>query len=645
VAREVAPYGSWASPLPASLVASAQVHLSYPRADGDDAYWIEGRPGEAGREVVVRARANGAPEDVLPDGFSARTLVHEYGSAPYAVREGIVFFANFEDQRLYRIDPGGVTRPLTPEPPTARAWRYADPVVAPDGTFLVCVRERHEAGLVVNELVRVDAGGDDAPFVLADGHDFVAAPALSPDGRRLAWIAWDHPRMPWDGTELHEMMLTEGRPASAARVVAGGVAEAVQQPRYGVDGSLHFVSDRSGWWNLYREGPGGVEALDPRPAEFGVPPWQSPETYVVRNDESVVAARHVGPAGALERIDRDGVHDLGLPFSLIRSLAGSSGDLVALVASPALAPRIVRIDPTDLSVTLLRESHPLGIDTAFVSNPVDVEFPTSEGRHAHAIYYPPTNPDFAAPQGTHPPLVVMSHGGPTSHHDDTLDYEVLFWTTRGFAVADVNYGGSTGYGRSYRERLLGRWGEVDLEDCVNAALFLAETGRCDRDALLIRGGSAGGYTTLSALVFRDVFAAGASYYGVGDLEALARDTHKFEARYLDSLVGPYPETQATYRERSPVHHLDLLATPVILFQGLEDQVVPPAQAEAMAEALRRRGVPFAYLAFEGEQHGFRRAENVVRTLEAELAFYARVLGFTPAGDPVDLEIENADALG
>ena len=447
--------------------------------------------------------------------------------------------------------------------------------------------------------------------------------------------------MPWDGTELYEGSLDESLHVEDVRLVAGGTNEAVQEPRYGTDGSLFFISDRTGWWNLYLDAPGGARPLAPRAAEFASPAWVfGTSSYVPLDDGSLAVTwfedgqTHIGTITTDHRLI-----ETRIAATSIWSLSTAGERIVAIAGSPTMPSSIVAIDPGSGELEVIKESRTIVIDDAYLSVPEEIEFPTEQGLTAFASYYPPTNPDAVAPEGTLPPLIVASHGGPTSQCADVVDFEIQFWTSRGFAVVDVNYGGSTGYGRAYRERLKGSWGVVDLDDCVNAARFLVACGRADPDGLLIHGGSAGGYTTLCALTFRDVFAAGASYFGVGDLGALARDTHKFESRYLDGLIGPWPEHQDVYEERSPIFHTDRLSTPVILLQGLEDEVVPPRQAEAMVAALREKGVPFAYLAFEGEQHGFRKAENIIRSAEAELSFYGQILGFEPAGDfpPVAIE--------
>ncbi len=627
----------------AQLLVTEAVTLSMPSADGDAVYWVEGRPTEGGRNVLVRRGSAGTVEDVVPDGFSVRTLAHEYGGRCAVVQEGVAYVSNFADQRLYRLAPGRAPEAITPPPPGERSWRYADPVVSADGRHLICVWERHESDRVDNCLAVLPTDGSSGPRVLADGHDFVAAPALSPDGRRLAWVRWDHPRMPWDGTELCEAVLSDTFEITDVRVVAGGTTEAVQEPRYGADGSLFFVSDRTGWWNLYVDAPEGPVPLAPRDAEFAQPAWTfGVSSYAPRADGSLVVTWTEGGRMHLGTVAPDrALVEVPVEATSIEHLT-TDGDLVLAVAGSPTAPlSVVTVDVDTGGCTVLRQSRQVTIDEAWFSVPEAIEFPTGDGLTAFALYYPPTSPDVVAPPGSLPPLIVASHGGPTSSCSSVLDYEIQFWTSRGFAVVDVDYGGSTGYGRAFRERLKGNWGVVDLDDCVNAATYCVATGRADPEGLLIHGGSAGGYTTLCALTFRDVFAAGASYFGVGDLGALARDTHKFESRYLDGLVGPWPERRDLYEARSPVLHTDLLSTPVILFQGLEDEVVPPAQAEAMVAALRTGGVPFAYVTYEGEQHGFRRAETIVHSVEAELSFYGQVLGFEPAGIHTPVEIERA----
>jgi dipeptidyl aminopeptidase/acylaminoacyl peptidase len=641
------PYGSWPSPITADLLVEKAVTLSYPMAQGDDVLWLEMRPAEAGRYVIVRRGADGAIRDVLPDGFAARTLVHEYGGLAHTVHGDSVFFSNFADQRLYRLDPGKEPQAITPEPAESMSERYADPVVSPDGRWVVCVRERHTADAVVNEIAAISADGTDDPQDLFGGHDFYASPRLSPAGDRLAWVSWDHPNMPWDTTELWEAPIGPDLTLGKPRKVAGGRDESVTQPRYSPDGQLYFISDRSGWWNIYVDEPSGPRSVAPMEAEFSGPDWVfGQSSYIFLADGSLAAIW--GEAG----LDRLGVMRLGedrftqvdLPFTVLHSIRPSGTGAVAIAAAAAQAPAVVEIDLPAGNFRVIRRSRDLTIPPEMISEPRAIEFPTEGGMTAHALFYAPHHPDYTGTEGELPPLIVISHGGPTSATSSALNLGIQFWTTRGIGVVDVNYGGSTGYGREYRRRLNGAWGVVDVDDCISAARYLADRREADGSRLVIRGGSAGGYTTLCALTFRNTFACGGSHFGVADAGALAEDTHKFESRYLDNLIGPWPAARALYEERSPIFHTERLDTPLILFQGLEDKIVPPEQAEMMAEALRAKGVPFAYIAYEGEQHGFRKAENIKRTAEAELYFYGRILGFTPADDLPPVEIENAEAI-
>jgi len=640
-----APYGSWSSPVSAELVAAGGVSLDEVRVEGGAVYWVEGRPLEGGRQVICRADPGADREavDLTPEGFNARTRVHEYGGGAYTVHGDTVFFSNYADQRLYRQDPGAARPvPITPEPPSAAADRYADVCPSPDGRRLVGVRERHQDGKVDNELVALPAHGGGVggqPVVLATGRDFYASPRISPDGRRLAWLEWDHPNMPWDGTELRLAALDGDGLAGDPVTVAGGFEESVFQPAWSPDGVLHLISDRTGWWNLYRVGAGGaLEALAPTGEEFGHPQWVfGLATYAFLPGGRIACIHGRGPLQRLGVLEADGtLTDLELPFTSFHppQLRAAGERLACIAGSPTQARAVVLIDPAGGGVRVLRSSEEAELDPGYLTVPEPIEFPTEGGRTAHALYYPPANAAFQGPAGERPPLVVATHGGPTAGVVSDLHLSYQYFTSRGVAVVDVDYGGSTGYGRAYRKRLEGQWGIVDVDDCVAAAQFLAGRGDVDPARLAIRGGSAGGYTTLCALTFRDVFAAGASYYGVADVVALAVDTHKFESRYLDRLIGPWPQAEALYRERSPIHFTDRLSCPVILLQGLEDEVVPPAQAEMMAAALDAKAIPHAYLPFPGEQHGFRQAAHIRRALEAELYFYSRVFGFNLA-DPVE----------
>jgi dipeptidyl aminopeptidase/acylaminoacyl peptidase len=597
----------------------------------------------------VRGDPWSSPVDVTPADRNVRTRVHEYGGGAWAVREGTVVFSDDDDQRLYRQALGGPAEPITPE--TEGLHRYADGRVTAGGLW-IGVRERHHASGrvadVANELVAVPLDGGSEPSVIASGHDFYAVPRVATDGTRLSWLSWNLPWMPWDGCELWVADLGADASLTGARAVAGrDGAESIWQPTWSPAGDLVFASDRSGWWNLERLRDGHRERLYEREAEFGYPQWVFGESSFAFCDDGRIACwygdRGVQHLALLDPASHE-LLDLDLPFTSFEfgpAIAASGDAIVTIAGAPDLPSQVLWIDLGSRAVEVLRESVAAPLDPSYVSVPRQIEFPTDGDRTAFAHLYLPTNPDVRAPAEERPPLIVMSHGGPTSEATATLDLSVQFWTSRGFAVVDVNYGGSTGFGRAYRQRLNGSWGVVDTADCVNAARWLVAQGEVDGERLVIRGGSAGGYTTLCALTFYDDFAAGTSRYGISDLEPFATgDTHKFESRYEHTLVGPWPEAADLYRARSPIHSVDLLSTPMLLLQGAEDVVVPPSQAEVMVDALAAKGLPYAYLVFEGEQHGFRKAETIERAYQAELSFYGQVLGFEPAGDVPLLEIAN-----
>lgn len=642
----VAQFGSWHSPISAARVAADAVPIAQPSCIDDDVYWLEGRPDEGGRYVLIRMSGNGRRTELTPKQFDVRTRVHEFGGGAYLVTTSSVFFSNFADQRLYRQDRGSQPVPITAEPLTPSADRFADARVTADEQLLVCVRERHpsDGGEAINELVVVPTDGTAAPRIIVAGHDFFSTPRISPDGQCLAWLTWDHPRMPWDGTELWVGDFHADGSVTGARLVAGGPSESIFQPEWSPTGVLHYISDRTGWWNLYRVQQGETEPLAPMEAECGAPQWVFGMSRYAFLDDGRIAMlfsrdgfdhlAYVTPGEPLDEVD--------LPYTVLGTLVSNGGALAMVGASPTQSASVVRLTPSTARAEIVGRSVEGDVDPAYIALPRSVAFPTDRGHAtAYALFYPPVNPEFVGPHGEDPPLIVISHGGPTSMASSHLDLGIQFWTSRGFGVVDVNYGGSSGFGRRYRERLNGKWGIVDTDDCINAARHLAAEGEADGQRLAIRGASAGGYTTLCALVFHDDFAAGASYFGIADCAALATDTHKFESRYLIGLMGPWPEAQDVYYQRSPIHFADRLSCPVILFQGLEDEIVPPAQAESMAAALRANGLPFAYLAFEGEQHGFRKAETIQRALEAELYFYAAAFGFTPADQIEPVTIENA----
>ena len=639
---KVAPYGSWKSPITSDLIVKGSIGVGSVALDGRDVYWLEMRPSEAGRSVIVRRTSDGKTSDVTPKPFNARTRVHEYGGGDYTVTSGTIYFSNFDDQRLYeQQSPDAGPRPLTPE----GAMRYADPVVDRGRRRLVCVREDHTGGgEAVNAVVSINLEDGSEALVLASGHDFYSSPRLSPDGKHLAWLAWNHPNMPWDGTELWVGGLAADGSLTNTELVAGGEEESIFGPEWSPDGALYFVSDRSGWWNLYRrmEG-GGAEPLHEMAAEFGMPQWVfGISMYAFQSAETIICTYIERGSSRLARLDTKSgqFENIETPYTDISSVHVNADYVVFRGGSPTTPGSIVQLNLRTGETEVLRRSNELQLDPGYFSAPEAIEFPTEGGKTAHAFFHPPRNRDFAAPEGEKPPLLVKSHGGPTSAATTTLSLNIQYWTSRGIGVLDVNYGGSTGYGREYRQRLNDRWGIVDVDDCANGARHLVARGLADGGRSMITGGSAGGYTTLCALTFRDVFKAGASHYGVSDCEALATETHKFESRYLDRLIGPYPERADLYRERSPVHYVDRLSCPVIFFQGLEDKIVLPNQAEMMVDALRAKGLPVAYVPFEGEQHGFRRAENIKRALDGEIYFYSRIFGFELADDVEPVPIEN-----
>ncbi len=635
--KQIAPYGSWRSPITTDLIVSATVGLGSVRTDGEDIYWLESRPLEGGRSVIVRYTQDGSLCDVTPAPFNVRTRVHEYGGGAYTVRDGVVYFSNFADQQLYRITPGQAPVALTAPGP-----RYADGVVDTARGRFICVREEHTDTAVLNTIVSIDlAGGGES--VLACGHDFYSSPRLSPDGSQLAWLSWNHPDMPWDGTTLWLAELTTDGPIGEAVAIAGGRQESVFQPEWSPDGVLYFVSDRTGWWNLYRWRGEAAETLHERAAEFGLPQWVfGLSTYAFLNADCLLCTFGEQGLTRLGLLDTQTLEMklIDTPYSEVSGPQFLPGRAIFTASSTTEANAVVCLDLATYRIEVLRRASDLSIDRGYFSIPEPVTFPTTDGRTAYGFFYAPQNRDFEAPSGERPPLLVKSHGGPTAATTSAFNLKIQYWTSRGFGVLDVNYGGSTGYGRAFREQLNDRWGIVDVDDCVSGANYLVERGDADVERLAIDGGSAGGFTTLCALTFRHVFKAGASYYGVSDLEALAQDTHKFESRYLDKLVGPYPERLDIYRERSPIHFTDRLDCPIIFFQGLEDKVVPPSQAEVMVEALRTRGLPVAYVPFAGEQHGFRRAENIKRSLDAEFYFYSQVFRFESAEQLEPLHIFN-----
>ncbi len=632
------PCGAWPSPITAESLVEGAVGISEAVPDGELVWWTESRPQEGGRTALMRldlAAARAEPVEATPPGANVRTRVHEYGGGAWWAANGTAWYVDDADQRVYALRADADPVPLTPEPPSKGAWRYAD--LRPlDASWLVAVCERHLADADAKEpenlLVAIATDASGRVVDLVRGADFYGSPRPSPDGAELAWIEWNHPNMPWDDTTLRAAPIAhepDGTPALAEpRAVAGGDGrgEAVVQPEWSPDGRLHFVSDRRDAWWLYAEGVD--EPVLAGDGEIGYPPWVfGLSRYAFRPDGGIVAARF---DDGIERLDGHA------EFTAFHSVRTSGARTAFVGASFGTGPAVV------VDGEVVRAPRATSLDAAFLTAPERLRFPTGAARDAtaHALYYAPANPHHRVPEGERAPLIVIAHGGPTAAARTQLNLGIRYWTSRGFGVVDVNYRGSSGFGRAYRKALEGRWGIVDVEDCTAAAEALVARGAADPARLIVRGGSAGGYTVLCALAFHDTFTAGASLYGVADLEALAGDTHKFESRYLDSLVGPWPEAATLYRERSPIHHLEGFTAPMIVLQGSEDRIVPPNQSRMIVEALKARGVPVSYLEFEGEQHGFRRSETIVRALQAELAFYAAVFGFAPADELPMLEIAN-----
>lgn len=641
------PYGSWRSTISAASVAQSgkgsNLHLSELKLGNGNVYWLERSLEHDGSRDLVRMSQDGAIATLVSAPLNVRTRVHEYGGGSYCIWRDVVFFSNFEDQRLYRIENGDV-HPITPK---SSDGRYADAIVTQDGSQIIAVRERHvEGGKAINELVAVPANGNELPRILSTGRDFYSSPRLSADGSQLAWLCWDHPHMPWDQSELWVAYITENLNLENESRVAGTEQESIYQPEWGAKGELYFISDRSGWWNIYRQEDGETIAIAPMKADFGIPQWQlGTSRYTILSNDSVACIY------TRDGVDQFGILDPGaeqirkldLPFTSYYPPAiysDEQGTLWTIAGSYKMMPSVVRIDSQREEFQVIRKGFSGNLDLNALSTPQAIHYPTKENARAYAFYYPPANPNFRGAQGELPPLIVSTHGGPTSSARSHLQMELQYWTSRGFAIVDINYGGSSGFGRQYRERLRGKWGVVDVNDCIAAAQFLIEEGRVDGRRIVIRGSSAGGFTTLAALVNSNRFAVGTSYYGISDLKSLASETHKFEAYYLDYLIGPLPEFEAVYQERSPLANVANLSSPMIIFQGSDDIIVPPSQAQIFIEALEEKHIPYAYVEFENEGHGIRQPKNIIRSLEMELAFYSHFFDLELPSANVDLIIHN-----
>ncbi|MEM7589922.1 MAG: S9 family peptidase [Cyanobacteria bacterium P01_A01_bin.83] len=637
----ISSFGSWKSPITSDLIVNQTIGIGSIIVNQDNVYWLEKRPQEQGRNVVVVSSNNQLPKDITPLPYSVRSKVHEYGGGAYIIDRDTAYFSNYQDNRIYRQLINQQPHPLTEELPQ----RYADLIVDRNRNRLIGICEAHQTdGEPQNSIVTIDLSTGKVENLIA-GEDFYASPRLSPDGQFLTWLSWNHPNMPWDSTYLWLARLDQAGMILEPELVAGGEAESVCEPKWDHQGTLYFSSDRNNWWNIYRRRVSGeVEVLWDAAAEFAYPHWVfGLSTYALVDDENLICAYSSQGCWHLGMIElkTKQFKEIKTRYTNISDLQWSDAGFAVFVGgSPTESTAVIKLDLTTEREEILKRTGELDLDPGYLSQPEAITFPTQNNLTAYAWYYPPQNQDYQAPVEELPPLIVKSHGGPTAAASVNLNLRIQYWTSRGFGYLDVNYGGSIGYGREYRQRLEGQWGIVDVDDCVNAAQYLVNQNRVDGDRLVITGSSAGGYTTLAALTFRDTFKAGASYYGVSDLEILAKDTHKFESRYLDRLVGKYPEEQAIYQERSPIYYTEQLDCPVIFFQGLQDKVVPPNQAEMMFQAIKDKGIPVAYISFEQEAHGFRLAENIKKALDSEFYFYARIFGFEPADQIAPIEIIN-----
>ena len=634
-------YGSWVSPITSNLIVSETIRLGQVVLDNESIYWTEGRPKEDGRNVIVRCTAEGERTDVTPETFNIRSRVHEYGGGAFTVVNKTIYFSNYLDNQIYQQETGALPVAIT----SGSNRRYADFVIDEKQNRLICVVEDHSninQNEPKNSLMSLNLA-DGKIQDIAFGNDFYASPCLSRDGSHLAWLTWNHPNMPWENTELWVGTLNEDGTIDQPKQIAGGHNESIFQPKWSPDHKLYYVSDRNGWWNLYYLQNGKTKPLFNMEAEFGLPQWVfGMSTYGFASAEKLICTYTQNGVWYLANVQTDTqkLEKIKTDYTSIESVQVNAQIAVFIGGSPSQFPSVVKLDLNTQFPYIIRSSCNIELQPEYLSTSQTIKFPTANGLRSYAFFYPPKNDCQIAPKSELPPLIVISHGGPTSATSNTLNLNLQYWTSRGFAVLDVNYGGSTGYGRTYRERLNNQWGIVDVEDCINGAKFLVDQRQVDSNRIAIKGGSAGGYTTLCALTYHDFFKAGISYYGIGNLETLVTDTHKFESRYLDGLIGKYPEKMEVYRDRSPIHATDLLNCPIIIFQGLDDKVVPPNQAEAMVRALKSKNIPVAYVPFDGEGHGFRKSKNIKRALDAELFFYGSVFGFKPADSLVPVEIFN-----
>ena len=647
--EKTSPFGSWKSPITAKIAAEAGITFEDIRVDKNKLAWLEGRPYEDGRYVAVGRDINGKTKDLIPNGYNVRNAVHEYGGASYAIHDELLIFVNWDDQRLYKVVNRSKPQVMTDCPNIPRGERYSDLFITSDGKWLFCVNESHvEKGEPENKIIAISLENRSVNCTVVKGKDFYSSPRVSSDGTKLCWLEWDHPNMPWDGCELHVAVLQCNERVSIKTeiIVAGGLNESVLQPEWAPAGGLYFITDISGWWNLSVWSGDDIKRVLVETKDYAGPAWRfGLSTYSFLSKNRVALRSSNGLKGEIKIIENSSdIVSLEVPHTEITYLVGDGDNLYYIGSSPGTLPEIVRLK-LDGSIKTIKKSSDIVFNKNFFSKPEQICFQTTENDVAYANYYPPTNPYFIGLENEKPPLLVLSHGGPTSSCTTALNLkQVQYFTSRGFAVVDVNYRGSTGFGKVYRDSLKGKWGVYDMDDCISAAHFLADKGLVDRARLIIKGGSAGGYTTINALTFRDDFAVGATYYGIADLSVFIEDTHKFESKYLESLIGPYSENKNLYYERSAINYTDQLSCPMIIFQGSEDKIVPPSQAEMLSNALKKKFIPYSYILFEGEQHGFRKSGNIIKSQEAELFFYGKMLGFTPSDRIAQIKIENSEFL-
>ena len=639
-------YGSWESTITPEKIIEGGLRFSEIRSNGSELYFLEGRASESGRYVIVKQNSMGKIEDVIPKDFNSRNAVHEYGGGSFAVGKKNIYFTNWEDQRVYKVD-GENVNPITIEPPFEKAIRYSDLTLSIDEEWLLCVRETHfEKGEAKNEVVAISTTKN-TQLVLCSGRDFYSSPRINPTNNEISWLEWDHPNMPWDGNELYVGNF-ESETISNKKIIDGSENISIVQPEWSESGELIYISDESSWWNLKKYSKDKKSTILNEESDHGAPAWQFGfRTYFLKDEFIFLKGTSKKKnKGLIRKINISGkiIEEIEVLHTSISDLTYFNNKALYIGASPTSNSEVVSLDLEKKEHEIIKESNPLKIDIEEISIPEEISFPTTQNAIAYGYFYKPKNKNHLGQSEEKPPLLVISHGGPTSATSNALNLSIQYWTNRGFAVVDVNYRGSTGYGKNFRDSLKGNWGVYDTDDCIAAVDFLSDKGLVDSSRVAIKGGSAGGYTTINALTFHNRFAVGATYYGIADLSVWIDDTHKFESKYLESLIGKYPEEKEKYYKRSAINFTDQLSCPMIIFQGTEDKIVPPSQAEIMAEGLREKKIPFSLIMYEGEQHGFRQSKNIISSLESELYFYSQVLGFEPFDKLKTINIENSEEI-